>query len=319
MPKIINAKNNMKDAGELELLRKLCSQFGPSGDEGNMRDFLIDYVNHNKSTWAKQPELFYGDGLQDCLILKFGNPRTAVFAHIDSHGYTVRYEDQLVPIGSPHGESGTKLVGADQLGDIECELLIDKNQYSRYKFGRSIQPGTSLVFKSEWNETKTTVQSCYMDNRLGVYAMLKLAQTIQNGVIVFSTWEEHGGGSVPFLIKFLNEKWAITQALIADITWVTEGVQPGKGVVISMRDRNVPRQSFIRKIIDIVEKSNINYQVEVEGDGSSDGRELQLSPYPIDWCFIGAPEDHVHSPKETVHKSDIQSMIEVYSLLMNVL
>jgi putative aminopeptidase FrvX len=36
---------------------------------------------------------------------------------------------------------------------------------------------------------------------------------------------------------------------------------------------------------------------------------------PIDWCFIGAPEDHVHTNKETVYKSDIYSMIELYSIL----
>jgi acetylornithine deacetylase/succinyl-diaminopimelate desuccinylase-like protein len=43
---------------------------------------------------------------------------------------------------------------------------------------------------------------------------------------------------------------------------------------------------------------------------------LQNSPYPFDWLFVGAPEDHVHSPDEKVHKSDIASMLELYRLLM---
>src|SRR5690606_20409653 len=146
------------------------------------------------------------------------------------------------------------------------------------------------------------------DNRLGVYNALTLCEDLKDGVIVFSTWEEHGGGSVPFLIKFLYEEWRITQALVSDITWVSDGVEEGKGVVISMRDRNIPRQSFVRHIIEIASRHDIPFQLEVEGAGSSDGRELQLSPYPIDWCFVGAPQQFAHSPYEKVHRQDIKSM-----------
>ncbi|MEQ9658001.1 MAG: aminopeptidase, partial [Fulvivirga sp.] len=66
----------------------------------------------------------------------------------------------------------------------------------------------------------------------------------------------------------------------------------------------------------LAKDSGVDFQLEVEGGGSSDGRELQVSPYPFDWCFIGAPEDNVHSPDEKVHKHDIQCMIELYRYLM---
>jgi putative aminopeptidase FrvX len=70
-------------------------------------------------------------------------------------------------------------------------------------------------------------------------------------------------------------------------------------------------------IQNMAENSNIPYQLEVEAGGSSDGRELHESPYPIDWCFIGAPEDNVHSPNEKVHKKDIEAMLEMYQFLMS--
>ena len=54
----------------------------------------------------------------------------------------------------------------------------------------------------------------------------------------------------------------------------------------------------------------------VEKSGGSDGTELQKIPYPIDWCFVGAAEDFVHSPNEKVHKKDIESMLEAYKTLM---
>ena len=49
---------------------------------------------------------------------------------------------------------------------------------------------------------------------------------------------------------------------------------------------------------------------------ASDGRELQLSPYPWDWCFIGAAEENVHTPFEKVHKKDIEGMVKLYQVLM---
>ena len=300
------------------LLKTLCGIHAPSGNETKMTAFILDYVAKNSSTWHKKPEVFAGEGFQDSIILKFGEPRTAVFAHMDSIGFTVRYHDQLVAIGGPVAETGFQLVGEDKLGLIECELIENDGDLS-YKFGRAIQRGTDLVFKRDFRETEDYVQSCYMDNRLGVFNALKLAETLENGVIVFSCWEEHGGGSVPYLAKFIYEQWGVKQALISDITWVTEGVVHGEGVAISMRDRNIPRRAFVEKIIAIAEEASIPFQLEVEGAGSSDGRELQVSAYPFDWCFVGAPEDHVHSPDEIVHKADIKSMLRLYQVLLKAL
>jgi putative aminopeptidase FrvX len=109
----------------------------------------------------------------------------------------------------------------------------------------------------------------------------------------------------------------VKQALISDITWITEGVRHGEGVVISMRDRSIPRRTYVNKIIQLAKESGIPFQLEVEGSGGSDGKELQSSPYPYDWCFIGAGESNVHSPDEKVHKKDIEGMVALYKYLMD--
>lgn len=301
----------------MKLLKQLCAVHAPSGEEETMTDFLLTYIEKQKAGWKVKPEIYYGDALQDCVVLKFGNPRTAVFAHMDSVGFTVRYGNQLLPIGSPDAEPGTLLVGKDSLGPIECTLEYDQDNHALYSFARPLDRGTTLTYKADFRESKSAVESAYLDNRLGIYTALKVAETMQHGVIAFTCWEEHGGGSVPVLAKFIYEKWAVRQALIADITWVTDGVHPGKGVAISLRDRNIPRRAFVNRVIDIARKRKINFQLEVEGMGSSDGRELQLSPYPYDWCFVGAPQERPHSPHEKVDKRDIQSMVDLYGWLMN--
>ena len=73
------------------------------------------------------------------------------------------------------------------------------------------------------------------------------------------------------------------------------------------------------KIIELAKVSGIPFQLEVESAGGSDGGMLQKSDYPIDWCFIGAAEDNVHTPDEKVFKNDIQSMVDLYKYLMKYL
>lgn len=300
----------------MNLLKKLCEIPAPSGHEEPMKDFLLQHIKKEKKNWKGKPTVFQGNEFQDCIILKFGKPRVAIFAHIDSVGFTVRYFNQLLPIGSPDAEIGTKLIGEDSHGPIECELEFDKEDHAMYKFGRPIERGTALTYKVDFKSTKTHIQSPYLDNRLGVYNALKVAEDLKDGVICFSCWEEHGGGSVPYLARFIYEQWSVKQALISDITWATDGVELGKGVVISMRDRNIPRRSYVNKIISVAKKHKVDFQLEVEGIGSSDGRELQTSPYPFDWCFIGAPQQNPHTPIERVHQHDVKCMIDLYKVLM---
>jgi len=298
------------------LLKELCSVHAPSGNEGAMKEFLIRYIQASQHSWKVKPQIIEGDEFQDSFLLVFGKPATAVFAHMDSIGFTVRYGNQLVPIGGPEAKTGYKLRGRDSQGEIVCELEVTKEEELTYKFSRPIDRGTELVFDCKFREDQHYVQSCYLDNRLGVFNALKLAETLENGIIAFSCWEEHGGGSVSVLAKYIYETFKVRQALISDITWITEGVRHGEGVVISMRDRSIPRRSYLNKVIDLARTSGISFQLEVEAYGGSDGKELQASPYPFDWVFIGAPEDNVHSPDEKVHKEDIDSMIKMYQYLM---
>ncbi len=313
-------KNNNKKSS-FSLLKELCAIPAPSGNELAMKEFILNYIKINSKNWKHQPKIICGKGFQDNIMLIFGKPRTALFAHMDSIGFTVRYGKQLVKIGGPSIKSGYKLIGTDQKGKQEVELNLIENKQTgiiqlEYKGKRDFERGTELIFKPNWRETSEYLQCCYMDNRLGIYAALKVAEKIKNGAIVFSTWEEHGGGSVSYLQKYLQEKYKIQQALICDISWISDGVHFAKGPVISMRDSLIPRRSYINKIISIAKKNTCAYQLEIEGSGGSDAKELQMAEYPWDWCFIGAAEENVHTPDEKVHKKDVEGMISLYDVLM---
>jgi putative aminopeptidase FrvX len=298
------------------LLEKLCSIPGASGNEKELKEFILHYVNTGLNGFRSKPHIL-NDYMQDCFGLAFGTPDLAIFAHIDTTGFMVRYENQLVPVGSPDFSKDDKLVGIDSLGEIECGLKSDHHHRLFHDFGRAIDRGTYLTYKPDFQLGKNKISSPYLDNRLGVWLALQLAAEIDNVLIFFTTWEEHGGGSVAFLTKLMFEKYKVRKALIADVTWVTDGIHPGQGVVISIKDRHIPRRSFVNRIIEVAHENNINYQLEVENDGSSDGGEIQKLPFPVDWCFIGPPVMNVHSSHETVSKKDIQDTISLYSTLIH--
>jgi putative aminopeptidase FrvX len=304
-----------------QLLQELISVQGVASDESRIKSFIKEYVLRNQGKWKSKPHIIDGIGFQDAMILVFGNPRTAVYAHMDTIGYSVGYDNELIRVGGPKNIDGTILVGSDSQGDVEGELMIFENEYNQQRLqlsvDRTIDRGTLLSFKPDFKETKEYIQSPYMDNRLGVFVALQLAETMENGAIVFSTYEEHGGNSVGACAKYLMNNYDVFQALICDITWVTHGVVHKGGVAVSMRDSMLPRRKYLNKILAIAKDSGVKYQLEVESAGGSDGSVLQKSDLPIDWCFIGAPEDNVHTPKEKVYKKDIEAMIELYRVLMN--
>ena len=308
-------QKSTREKMKLDLLKQLCAIHAPSGNESAMTDFLLQYIHQNKSNWKVAPVIHHGGDFQEMIVLVFGNPTTAVFSHIDNIGFTAKYGKELVKIGGPRIKDGYQLKGTDSQGYFEIEIEDSEGQIC-YKGERKIERGTDLSFVQNWREDENYVQSCYLDNRLGNWVALKLAETLENGIICFSTYEEHGGGGAEFLAKFVYENYKVNQALICDITWVTEGVLHGEGVAISMRDSGVPRRKYLNRIIELAKKSNVKFQLEVESAGGSDGNAIHRTPYPFNWCFIGAPEDNVHTPNEKVHKFDIQTMLELYQFLM---
>jgi len=299
----------------MNLLSEILSINSVSGQETEFSQFLVEYICKRKTRWKVLPEIFFGNDFHDCILLRFGSPRSAVFAHIDTVGFMVRYDNQLIEIGGPEVSTGFKLSGRDRWGEISCNLIeIDDTIF--HDFPRKIERGTCLSFDQNIRHDKDFLQAAYLDNRLGVYNALKLCEELEDGWVIFSTYEEHGGGSMPFLIDFIQKTAPVKQALISDVTWISDGVHHHEGVVVSIRDKFIPRKKFLDQIISLLEQINLPFQLEVEASGSSDGREIQLSPYFIDWCFIGPPVDQIHSPNERVSLIDLDAMIQIYKYLM---
>ena len=305
-------------SSEYGLLEKLCSISAPSSDESRLSMFIAEYVEKNSFSFRHRPKLIVGEDFQDCVMLVFGTPRTAIVVHIDSVGFMVGYDKSLIPVGSPRCETGTELVGIVDGKEISC-IARSTEDGLVYECEQELQRGTLLTYKPNFHEDDEYITSPFLDNRVGVYVALKLAQTMKNGAIIFTTGEETGAGNVKFCWRHLYKMFHIHNALIADITWITDGIEYGKGCVVSMKDTNLPRRTYVDKILNIAKRENIAVQREVETAGGSDGASLQKIPYAVNWCFVGAPQEFPHTPNEKICKSDIDSMYLLYKELMEYL
>lgn len=299
-----------------DLLKKLCAIPGTSGDEGKIRDFILDHCRQESPTWRTSPQIWAGEGFQDNLVLVFGRPELAFYAHMDTVGFTARYDNYVVPVGGIDGKTGDELV-FEQKGRKEKTRLIyeEDGEVGMVDAKAIIEPGTTLTYAPNFKTEESFIKSPYLDDRLGVWALLQLAPWAENIALVFTTYEEHGGGGAGYPARLLFEKYQVNKAIIADVTWSTKGVIPGKGPVISLRDSRIPRKSFVNQIRGIAASAQIPYQLEVEYHGGSDGKEIQNLPYPIDWCFIGPPSENPHSSLEWVHKQDAEAFVEFLAVL----
>ncbi len=312
-----------------DILKKLCAVPATAGDEGLMTEFILKYFAEYSASFKTMPQVYSGAGFQDMVIAIFGVPRTAIFAHMDTVGYCVGYEKDLIKIGNPKAPDGTQLQGFVEGQLHNCTLKVAKSKSREdkkvrtpaeetyhYEGKANFAPGTPLSYAPDWKESKKFIKSAYLDDRLGVWNALQQCHNLEHGAVVFSTYEEVGGGGAQFAGRFLQENFGVQQALISDVTLLGKHIRHNKGVAISMRDRGIPRQKFVKRIIAIAKANGIPHQIEVEKAGGSDGISLQNSSWAWDWCFIGPPEDNYHQPGEKVAKDDIDAMLALYEVLM---
>ena len=145
---------------DYNLLKKLCEINATSGSEHKLTSFLINHIKKNQKNWKQVPKIYHGENFQNNIVLSFGEPKTAIFAHIDSIGYTVSYNNNVVKIGGSKLENDISLVGEDSQGNIETILKIEKER-AFVKHSRIIDRGTPLSYKVDFKLNNEYVQSAY--------------------------------------------------------------------------------------------------------------------------------------------------------------
>ena len=291
----------------LHLQRLPC----PSGDEAAIASFIQRYCDGlpGVTVWRTG----------DLVLATKGTPRVAIFAHLDTIGFTQGYDRKLIPIGGPKVEGGEKLRAVASGATARLKVSHADGKPLWRLSGKQGAPGERWVYAEPLLVKAGRVRGPYLDNRAGVWNALRVLEGCENAAVVFTPGEEHSGGGAAVGARLVSEELNIRRALISDITWHTKSIKCGKGPAISLRDRYVPPQRFLQEVLAAAEASGFPFQREVESDGGSDGAVIERSPYPIDWVFIGAPQKRPHTPRETCHVADLEGMVALYLALLKLL
>jgi len=294
----------------LDPLWDLLKLEGPSGGEGQTADWLEDWL-------ARELPDVRLERLGDSLLARRGErPAVAVFAHLDTTGWTLGYDKRLLPIGGPDGKAGDSIrpVGGPDSGNT-----LTRRKDGSWKVGGKTltAPGSRWVYAALPTREGGEIVAPYLDNRAGVWAALHVLRRCPAVAVAFTAYEETRGVGALLCARRLAETLGITQALIADLTWRTKHVRCGRGVAVSLRDSCLPRGRYLDRILALAETSGLPFQREIVGSGASDGAALDRSGVPFDWVFIGAPEKGAHTARERVHIADLQGMTALLVHLVN--
>jgi putative aminopeptidase FrvX len=291
-------------------LQTLVAIEGTSGDEGRVTDAVMERC-------ASLPGLRH-ERIQDNLIVWRGKPQVALFAHLDTVGFTLGYDGVLVRIGGPAIEGGEALRSTHNGVEYRGQVLQSGDGW-KVEGAEGAPCGTRWVYDQPLELNGVQVQGPYLDNRAGVWSALEVLSESEDAAVAFTTNEEHSGRGATTCARWLHERLDIRQALISDITWHTEHIHCGRGPAVSLRDRNLPRQAFLDRVLSAAEASGMPFQREIESDGSSDGGAIERSGVPMDWVFVGAPQKDSHTPHEVVDLNDLGDMARLTAHLVQAL
>lgn len=292
----------------MDLLQELQQIPGPSGDEGLIADFVQAYCEAIPGATVRR--------YSDLVLVSRGKPRVAVFAHLDTVGFTLAYGRSLVPIGGPQPEGDERVRECGGSGRARLKLKPGEGRPAWRLSGKDGEPGSQWVYEAPLVVKNDQVSGPYLDNRAGVWNALRVLERLQDVAVVFTPGEEHSGRGAAIGARLVYEEWQVTQALISDITWHTDWIKLGKGPAVSYRDRSIPRRRYLNRVLAASVESGIPFQHEVESSGGSDGSVIDRSAYPIDWVFVGAPQKRSHTAKEECRISDLRAMVDLYVYLV---
>ncbi len=292
------------------LLARLMEVEAATGDEHRLTQLLREEVE------SRLPSALIVR-LGNSLIVSKGRPRVAVFAHIDSVGFTLGYGNTFIAIGGPTVDGPTRVRCSHNGQTLRAVLEPVEDDYREFTLVEGGgDPGTRWVYDTRPTFDDHRLNGAFLDNRFGVYNALHQLEQAEDVLVAFTAGEEQSGRGAMDCGRWVYENTDIRRALISDITYATDHIHAGRGPVVSLRDAFLPRTEYVDRCRDIAEKAGIPYQLEIEAHGGSDGGMLERSGFGIDWCFVGAPENGYHSAHESLARSDAENMLRLYARLI---
>jgi endoglucanase len=315
----------------VELLEKLVSVYGPSGDESlistTIRQEISDYIDEIST-----------DALGNLIARKKGNgKKIMISAHMDQIGFIITDidKDGFLRFGniggiSPDISLSQKVIFKNgTIGAIFSEPLeksterklenmyMDIGAKDKEEAEKMVGIGDMCIYYSPFAHNENVVFTPYLDDRVGCFvaieALKRLSDTDNDLYFVFSVQEEVGLRGARTAAYGIEPDFGIA----VDVT--AHGDTPKakrfavglhKGAAIKVKDNSIITHPSVRNtLIDIAREENIPYQLEVLEFGGTDSGAIHVTKTGVPSGVISIPTRYVHSTVEMASKEDIESSI----------
>ncbi len=316
-----------------DLIKRITEVFGPSGQESKVVELI-------KAELEGHVDEMYVDIMGNLIAHKKGPGKKIMFsAHMDEIGFMVTHIEKegylrFTNIGGhrPWTLKGLRVIFDNGvIGNIDChsdtkpnelnydKLFIDIGAKDKAEAESMVKIGDSCGF---YNSTLANGQRMIgnsMDDRIGCVILIEAAQQVKSSpndiYYVFSVQEEVGLRGAKTSAYRIHPDMGV--ALDVTPTGDTpEGaklnVKLGDGTAIKVKDASVIAHPLVKNfMIDVAEKNNIKYQLEVLTAGGTDAGAIHLTKEGIPSGTISIPCRYVHSPSEMVDLNDVKACVEL--------
>lgn len=312
------------------LIQKLCQAYGPSGNEEQIREILVDEIR-------SRVDEVHIDNLGNLIAVRRtsdGNgKRIMLAAHMDEIGVIVTHIDdngflRFAPIG---GVLTTALVGArvvfangvEGTFGVEGKPLLSSQPAADQVFldvGATskedvpVSVGDAAAFRHQFSDLGGRLIAHNFDDRIGCAVLVETLRTLEDSphevYAVFTAQEEVGTRGARTSAFGINPDIAI--AIDVTLTGDTPEAHPmavelGKGPAIKVKDRHMLAHPGVKRLlIEAAEREGIPYQLEVLEFGTTDAMAIQVTREGVPAGVVSIPTRYVHTPSQMVDVGDVR-------------
>lgn len=334
---------------DFKLLEKLCKAEGISGDEGSVREIIINEIK----PFADEIKT---DNLGNIIVFKKGKnhakAKLMLSAHMDEVGFMVtditsdgylKFDevgglDRRVVLGKTvtvgknkvNGVIGVKPIHLSKSDERTAvpkygEMYIDIGATSKDDALCVVSYGDSVNFNSIYENNGYTIKSKAIDDRFGCLALIELikSELEYDMHFVFAVQEEVGLRGAKVAAYSVDPEFAIVveTTTAADIAGVEETRQVcnlGDGAVISVMDRRTIYDKRMSEMaFECAKETGAKAQYKRAVAGGNDSGVIHQSRGGVKTLAISLPCRYLHSSVTVANVSDCDDIIKIVSALAN--
>lgn len=225
----------------------------------------------------------------------------------------------VITASPPHLQTASEMENALKIEDLYIDIGAEDNT--------GVDVGTPVVFDSSPVSLRDKyISARALDDRASLAAILRAVSMLKGKklafdiVVVASVQEELGCRGARVAGHTVNPDWAI----VVDVTHATtpgadksSTFDAGSGAAIGIGPNMTKKMSDA--LIDIAKDKKIPHTVEVcSGDSGTNALSVQVVRQGIATALLSIPLKYMHTPVETVKKSDIEAVSKlIYEFVLH--